>query len=87
MPLWILSVATVVYMAVLLWTHRRMTLWVKLSLVVPAICLAAIYTVFSLTHVDVVFRQNAGRIGQTVMLIWYIILLLITRKQHVGVNE
>lgn len=59
--------------------------WVKLSLLIPAVCLVGIYTMFSFTYIELEFRQNVGRMAQAAMLIWYIILLIITRKHHAGV--
>lgn len=80
--LWWLSVVILLHAGVLTLVHRRMTILVRLAIILPSLSLAFMYIILSIYYVEPTFRQNIGRIGLVILFIWQSILLWMTRKQH-----
>lgn len=81
-PLWIISIFWITQLTVLVWVHKRMTIWEKLAMVTPAICLAFLYSAYSFLNVSPELQRATARITTSAYLLWNIALLLFTRKRH-----
>lgn len=82
-PLWLVAIGWTIESIVLLWVHKRLTLFERLTLIIPTFSIITLSLTFLVIPVPYHIEANANRLVILSYLLWHTVLLYLTRKRHI----